>query len=128
MVEMEVLLPKEDRDAALFTAGIMELGALVCVARTPRCESCPIAEHCAWRAHGYPGDDVPGAPKQKKYEGSDRQVRGLVLAELRASEVPVTHDELVGVWADAVQRERSIASLLADGLMVRRAGAFKLPS
>ncbi len=128
LVDMEALLPPSDEDAALFTAGIMELGALVCIARTPRCEACPIAQQCAWRARGYPGDDAPPAPKQKKYEGSDRQVRGLVLAELRASDTPVTREELAGVWGDATQLERSIDSLLGDGLMVRSAGAFELPS
>lgn len=128
LVDMEALLPPSDGDAAIFTAGIMELGALVCIARTPRCEACPIAQQCAWRARGYPGDDAPPAPKQKKYEGSDRQVRGLVLAELRASEIPVTREQLAGVWGDATQLERSIDSLLGDGLMVRSAGAFELPS
>ena len=128
LVDMEALLPPSDRDAALFAAGIMELGALVCIARTPRCEECPIAQQCTWRANGYTTDDAPSAPKQKKYQGSDRQVRGLVLAELRASDIPVTRDELDGVWHNGAQLERSIDSLLADGLMVRRADSFELPS
>lgn len=128
LLDMEALLPEEDRDAALFAAGLMELGALVCVARTPRCKACPIATQCAWRARGYPGEDTAQKPKQKKYLGSDRQVRGLVLAELRASDIPVTRTELGAVWADEPQLKRSIDSLLADGLMVSRDGAFELPS
>lgn len=128
LLDMEALLPPSDRDAALFAAGIMELGALVCIARSPRCESCPIATMCEWRANGYPGEDAAQKPIRQKYEGSDRQVRGLVLAELRASDIPVTRAELSGVWSDVPQLERSIDSLLADGLMVRRDGAFELPS
>lgn len=126
LVEMEALLPATDRDAALFNIGVMELGALVCVARTPRCESCPIATQCLWRARGYPEGEA--APKRQKYEGSDRHVRGLVLAELRASDIPVTRAELGAVWADTAQLERSIDSLLADGLVVRHKGRFELPS
>jgi A/G-specific adenine glycosylase len=126
LVEMESLLPESSHDAALFNIGVMELGALVCIARTPRCDACPIATQCVWRARGYPEGEA--APKQKKYEGSDRQVRGLVLAELRASDIPVTRAELDDVWADAAQLERSIDSLLADGLVVLRKGSFELPS
>jgi len=128
LVDMEALLPESDADAKAFNAGIMELGALVCVARTPRCEACPIADLCRWRLDGYPETDAAKAPKQKKYEGSDRQVRGLVLAELRASDVPVTRDELALVWPDVEQLNRSIAGLILDGLVVDTGDAFELPS
>jgi A/G-specific adenine glycosylase len=125
--DMEALLPKDDVDAALTNAGVMELGALVCVARTPRCEACPIADQCRWRALGYPSFDGMAAPRQKKYEGSDRQVRGIVLAELRASDLPVTRAELGLAWADPVQLDRSIAGLLLDGLLVDTGDGFELP-
>ena len=128
LVDMEALLPASDADAKAFNAGIMELGALVCVARTPRCEACPIAELCRWRLDGYPETDAAKAPKQKKYEGSDRQVRGLVLAELRASDIPVTRDELALVWPEVAQLDRSIAGLILDGLVVDTGSAFELPS
>ena len=128
LVDMEALLPADDAEAALTNAGIMELGALVCVARTPRCEACPIADQCRWRALGFPSFEGVTAPKQKRYEGSDRQVRGLVLAELRASDVPVTREELALVWADVAQLDRCIASLLFDGLIVDTGSAFDLPN
>ena len=32
----------------------MELGALVCVAGTPRCGACPVRDRCAWRLAGSP--------------------------------------------------------------------------
>ena len=86
---METLLPADPARARLVNAGTMELGQVVCTARAPRCEACPIAAACAWRAAGYPEYVGPPAPKQKTYEGSDRQVRGLILRELRASETPV---------------------------------------
>jgi A/G-specific adenine glycosylase len=128
LADMEALLPQAAADARAFNAGIMELGALVCVARSPRCEACPIADQCRWRLDGYPVTDAATAPRQKRYEGSDRQVRGLVLAELRASDLPVTRDELALVWTDVDQLERSIASLLLDGLVVDTGEGYELPS
>jgi A/G-specific adenine glycosylase len=127
LAEMEAQLPESDTDAALFNIGVMELGALVCVARSPRCEACPIAEQCRWRALGYPAPRG-GVTAKPRYEGSDRQVRGLVLAELRASDLPVTRGELTLVWADAEQLERALAGLLLDGLAVEQGEGFSLPS
>jgi A/G-specific adenine glycosylase len=115
---MERQLPANDDDARLFNAAAMELGAIVCTARAPRCDDCPIASQCAWRAAGYPSYVGAKRATQKKYEGSDRQVRGLILAELRASDIPVTNREIESVWADVVQRDRALASLLADGLVI----------
>ncbi len=127
LAAMEALLPRDRAVAAAFNAGMMELGAIVCVARSPRCDACPLADRCAWRAAGYPPYEGPRKAVQKKYEGSDRQVRGLILAELRASHLPVTAAELERVWHDAAQRDRALAGLLADGLAVEAAGGYTLP-
>jgi A/G-specific adenine glycosylase len=118
LAAMEAQLPEALPDARLANAAIMELGAIVCTARSPRCEECPLATRCAWRAAGYPDYEGPRRPVQKTFEGSDRQVRGLILAELRASDVPVTQDEIDSVWPDEVQRARALLGLLADGLVV----------
>jgi A/G-specific adenine glycosylase len=113
---MTSVLPEDRDDAAATNAAVMELGAVVCVARSPVCDACPIADRCAWRAAGYPEHDGPRAPRQARFAGSDRQVRGLVMAQLRASDVPVTADEVAVVWPDAAQLERALTSLVADGL------------
>ncbi|MCM6763515.1 A/G-specific adenine glycosylase [Rathayibacter sp. ZW T2_19] len=113
---MEALLPDDVAESAVFNAGMMELGAIVCTARSPRCEVCPIRDSCRWRAEGYPAYDGPVKARQKRFEGSDRQVRGLVLAELRASHGPVTEAEVRSLWPDAEQLDRALAGLLADGL------------
>jgi A/G-specific adenine glycosylase len=118
LTAMESFLPADDGRARLVNAGTMELGQTVCIARAPRCNACPIAAGCAWRAAGYPVYDGPRAPSQKRFEGSDRQVRGLIMRELRASETPVRASVVAGVWPDAAQRERALAGLLADGLAV----------
>ncbi|MGV8896613.1 MAG: A/G-specific adenine glycosylase [Rhodoglobus sp.] len=128
LAAMETLLPRDERAARLFNAGVMELGALVCTARAPKCADCPIADSCAWRAAGYPAYSGPRAAVQAAFGGSDRQVRGLILAELRGSDIPVTDAELEGLWPDATQLARALASLQADGLVVADGfGAYELP-
>jgi len=128
LTDMDALLPAGDEDARLANIAFMELGAIVCTARAPRCDVCPIATACAWRLAGYPEFAGKRAPTQKKFAGSDRQVRGLIMAELRAAEIPVTLAEVDGVWPDDAQRTRALAGLLADGLVVAVEGGYELPS
>ncbi|MCP2637341.1 A/G-specific adenine glycosylase [Microbacterium sp. HD4P20] len=128
LAEMEAQLPRGIEKAAVVNAATMELGATVCVARVPRCDACPIADRCAWRAAGYPetGDQ---RRRQARYEGSDRQARGAVLRTLRdaaAHAVPLT--EVVPDWPDSHQRDRAIDSLIADGLAEASGGMLRLPS
>jgi A/G-specific adenine glycosylase len=118
LATMQDLLPSDPADARAFNAGAMELGQTACVARSPKCEVCPIAELCAWRAAGYPEYEGPTAPRQARFEGSDRQVRGLIMRELRLSDTPVPAEVIESLWPDAVQRERALAGLLADGLAI----------
>ncbi len=67
---------------------LMDLGATVC-RPAPRCDACPVGAGCRWRlggnalpdpAHGSAGVSTA----QGRFEGSDRQARGRVLATLRA--------------------------------------------
>ena len=125
---MESLLPEDPHRARLTNAGTMELGQTVCTARAPDCAVCPIADACAWRAAGYPAYTGPSAPKQKPYAGSDREVRGRILRELRASELLVPASRLDELWPDEVQRARALAGLLADGLVVVEGDGYALPS
>ena len=127
LAAMEAILPQREPDARLMNAATMELGAIVCRARAPRCTDCPIAGECAWRAAGYPAFEGRRAPVQKRYEGSDRQARGLVLRELRASDVPVTQADIEMAVTDAARRARALSGLVADGLIVPVEDGFALP-
>jgi A/G-specific adenine glycosylase len=53
----------------------------------------------------------------QRYAGTDRQVRGLLLAVLRDATGPVPSGRLDVVWPDATQRARALASLVDDGLV-----------
>lgn len=117
LAAMDAILPLDPARALLTNAGAMELGQTVCTARAPRCEECPLAGACAWRAAGYPDYEGARAPRQKRYEGSDRQVRGLILRELRAADIPVPADTVATLWPDAEQLERALSGLLRDSLV-----------
>lgn len=103
-------------EASRWAAGTMELGAVVCTARSPRCEECPVQELCRWRALGYPAYDGPRRPTQS-YDGTDRQCRGRILQLLRDAHGPVGKAAIDLVWDKADQRERALDGLVADGLV-----------
>src|SRR5262249_53146640 len=102
--------------AATWSVALMELGALVCTAARPGCDRCPLSEECRWRRNGSP---ATGAPRRsQRYEGTDRQCRGAVLAVLRAALGPVPVGALDACWPDPLQRVPVLAGLVADGLAV----------
>ncbi|MGQ0630893.1 MAG: A/G-specific adenine glycosylase [Sporichthyaceae bacterium] len=110
------LLPAGAADAARWAAASMELGALVCTARAPRCGHCPVQEFCAWHGAGRPAGTEPR--RTQTFAGTDRQVRGLLLGALRErAPEPVTPAALDDCWAEPIQRARALDSLIADGLV-----------
>jgi A/G-specific adenine glycosylase len=123
--DVSALLPK-DSTAHVFSAALMELGATVCTARSPKCGLCPLSV-CQWRQAGFPPAEGP-ARKPQGYAGTDRQVRGRLMDVLRGNDLPVTRDQLDVVWLrDTVQRDRALESLLADGLVAKTGdGRFAL--
>ncbi|WP_419996856.1 A/G-specific adenine glycosylase [Streptomyces boninensis] len=121
------LLPDDEATAARWAAASMELGALVCTSRAPSCHACPIAQQCAWKQAGSPA--YAGAPRRgQTYAGTDRQVRGRLLAVLRDADGPVPQAALDAVWDEPVQRARALDGLVSDGLVEPLAdGVYRLP-
>jgi A/G-specific adenine glycosylase len=121
------LLPDDQTEAARWAVATMELGAVVCTASTPACGRCPVEDLCAWRRAGSPPDAGP-ARRTQTYAGTDRQCRGRLLAVLRDAEGTVHRRSLEAAWKPSAQRERALASLLDDGLVVQVGpDAFSLP-
>lgn len=110
------VLPEDEPTAATWSVAVMELGALVCTAASPRCGGCPVADLCAWRRAGYPAYDGPPRRGQT-YAGTDRQCRGRILAVLRDAHEPVHASRVEAAWSATEQRERCLRSLLDDGLV-----------
>jgi len=115
------LVPDEPAVAARWAVASMELGALVCTARAPRCGGCPVVDRCRWQLDGAPAHAGP-ARRGQAYAGTDRYVRGLILAALREADGPVPHTVLAAAAPDAGlrdpgQRDRCLDGLVADGLV-----------
>ena len=91
------LVPADDASAAHWSAAVMELGALVCTANSPKCSACPVVSMCAWVRAGRPEYDGP-ARRVQRFAGTDRQVRGRIMAALRESRDPVSRSAIESVW------------------------------
>lgn len=114
----DAVWPATHGRSARWSAAVMEFGAVVCTARRPSCDACPVRQGCAWTAAGQPASQG-GVRRQPEYAGSDRQVRGRILAVLRESPGPVPMSAVEAAWPDADQRTRALDALVADGLAVR---------
>ncbi|MDO4244262.1 MAG: A/G-specific adenine glycosylase [Actinomyces sp.] len=137
----EAVLPRDDARAARWSMAVMELGALVCTAKDPRCPQCPWQPGCAWVAVGRPADAHAERRRVQAWHGTDRQARGMVMARLRNADPgrALTRAELLAAAAgagaraagggDPGQPERALATLEADGLIVSLDGgqSFALP-
>jgi len=122
------LLPNEASVAARWSVAVMELGALVCTARSPACGRCPVREQCTWFREGRPAHQGP-LRRAQAWHGTDRQVRGRILAVLRAAEGPVGQAVIDACWDDDAQRRRCLHSLLVDGLVEPAPdGGLQLPA
>ncbi|RAM37891.1 A/G-specific adenine glycosylase [Arthrobacter globiformis] len=140
------LLPSDAGGSVRWNASVMELGALVCTARAPKCAACPVRDRCAWLAAGEPPPSY--TPKGQAWHGTDRQVRGGVMAVLRLADAPVPAEMFqqapadlgfeaagIGVPLAALHRlncapeqlERALAGLLGDGLAELHQGGYRLP-
>ncbi|THJ65153.1 A/G-specific adenine glycosylase [Arthrobacter echini] len=150
MRRAEALLPDDDALSVRWNAAVMELGAVTCTARAPACRDCPVLDACAWVSAGRPTADY--TPRGQSWAGTDRQVRGAIVAVLRTAETPVPRHVLIeapvdlamgepaeigplhaalralhGLRAPSEQHERALAGLLTDGLAQETDGGIRLP-
>ncbi len=142
----EALLPLDRETSVSWNAASMELGALLCTARSPKCAACPVRTDCAWLAAGEP--EPTYQPKGQPWAGTDRQLRGAVMAVLRHAEHPVPRSlfftpavgldgpaedgdpslqRLHALASDSTRLERILADLVHDGLAESSAAGLKLP-
>ena len=104
-----------------WSKAVMELGALVCTAKNPRCEICPLARSCLWLKNGSPksSEERKGQP----WHGTKRQCRGLILKRLR-EEKSIDGDEIE--WKDREMLASALAELVAEGFITKRGDRYRL--
>ncbi|MCT1384422.1 A/G-specific adenine glycosylase [Brachybacterium sp. p3-SID1565] len=121
------VLPEEPERSVAWNQAVMELGALVCTAGAPRCEQCPLAgPACAWYSAGRP-PAAEGSRRVQAFAGTDRQLRGQIMALLRTQD-RATEQALLELDPGDEQRvQRCRASLVADGLAVPDGAGLRLP-
>lgn len=118
-------------DPWTWNQSVMEIGALCC-RPTPRCVDCPLLDGCAWAGSGVIDDPAVGSAgvsrRQGAFRGSDREVRGRVLACVL--EGPVAADALaakVGLVDDPERAQRLATDLVSEGLVARRGSDWVSP-
>ncbi len=111
------------QDGAKWAAATMEFGALVCTARSPLCNQCPVKASCAWAKAGFPREEVKS--KTQAWHGTDRKCRGTIVQALREN-LKLTPSALKKLWDDDAQVEKALKTLLADGLIEATGKSYKL--
>ena len=106
------LLP--EKNAHIWAAATMELGALVCTSKNPKCELCPVISACNWRKNGYPKSDL--IRKSQDWHGTDRKCRGTIVQALRENE-SLTENAIKKLWPDESQIEKALKTLQEDLLI-----------
>ena len=109
---------------------MLDLGAMTCKA-SPECGSCPLRRSCRWARSGFAAPDpatlTAGTSRpQARFEGSDRQARGKVLAKARAGVVSSLMLKQLGESLGAERVARATSGLIADGLLVPSGDGVRL--
>lgn len=134
-----------DSSSEIWNQAVMELGATVCAAKAPQCGDCPLRDECAFLAAGLPGLGERRTRPRQRFQGTDRQVRGIILNALRQAAAQaargvadgrletgapgaVPRSQIEQLWPDHVQLDACIASLDEDGLLdMLPDGSLRLP-
>lgn len=115
--------------SSVWNQSIMEIGATLCTAQSPQCDTCPLQRWCRFKAAGFPGLGARRTRQQQRFVGTNRQVRGIILQALRkahSSQISSQHtqqhslqrNEINALWSNQAQLGECIASLDNDGLIV----------
>ncbi len=89
---------------------MMDLGATLCVPKSPRCSVCPVKDWCSGPAAYSPPIG------QGRFEGSARQLRGAIVRTLVRHAASI-EDIVQQTGFPAVEAESALSDLMAEGLV-----------
>ena len=123
--QAEALLPQ--REVAVYTQGLMDLGAQLCTRSKPRCEACPLRADCAARARGLVAHLPTPRPRKALPEK-----RSTFLLLLDGSDILLEKRPGSGVWGGLwcppqLEEEQDAAAHCAQRFGVDVAQAVVLP-
>lgn len=120
---MDLLPASNARDHNL---ALMDLGALLCGARSPNCLLCPLAGGCAWRLSGAPAASA-STRKLPRFETTARFARGRIIDRLRSG--PTSGEELTAMLPPphGERVDEYLSGLMRDGLVERDGDLWTLP-
>ena len=104
-----------------WSKAIMELGALICTAKNPSCDICPISRSCLWLKNGSPKSDE--VRKGQAWHGTKRQCRGLILKRLREEE---SLNRKKFEWDNQAMLDLALEELVAEGFITKRGSRYRL--
>jgi A/G-specific adenine glycosylase len=122
----ESVLPA--RHARAHNLALMDLGATVCRARDPGCESCPLQRLCTWHASGRP-EPVRATQRTPRFETTSRFARGRIVEALRSAADGLTLESIAALLppAHAARAATHLEALARDRLAECRDGRWSLP-
>jgi A/G-specific adenine glycosylase len=117
----------DSRPAAMsardYAFALFDIGAMVCLARRPRCTDCPLAPQCTSVDRLRSARPDPPPRRQTAYSGSLRELRGAVLRAMLDEHPPADIESLrsrvarIPAAARPGSLESALAGLQRDGLV-----------
>ena len=95
-----------DGQAGVFNEALMELGALVCVPKGPRCEHCPLASQCAAFQSGRVGEFPQFA--EKKQKGNETHV-SVAVVDAAGNILLVQRPQTAALWGGLWELPRAVS-------------------
>jgi A/G-specific adenine glycosylase len=112
--------------AAAWTHALMDVGAMLCRPRNPRCGACPAAAWCRYAAGERTVDAGAGVASRRRrpespFPGTTRWLRGRILEQARGAEAGawVVFAASIGQHGERAVRE-AVAALASEGLLETR--------
>lgn len=126
----EELLPQ--KKSGEWNQALMDLGAMICTARRPKCGDCPVAEVC--RSASSPV--FLNAPVKKKknepsWRGIPRRLHRGRLLKLLHHHALTAEEAAASLWQNAGAQDASwveglLTTMVRDGLLVRRGARYRM--
>ncbi|MBI5073209.1 hypothetical protein HZA99_05310 [Candidatus Woesearchaeota archaeon] len=111
---------------------MMDIGALFCTAKNPKCSDCPLQQFCASKNNAERHEATRQKKKGVPFKESDRIVRGTILKLLTRQDNQDKNEIYEQLLRQNIKREKEkfeeiLAQLEKDGLVRKQNNLLSLP-